>query len=398
MAVGCGGKELAGVASPRTVIIVACEHSADNYGALLARELKAREPGITLIGLGGGKMAAAGVELIENTVDHAATGLVEILGELKFFLGAMRKLEAAARERRADVAVLIDSPEFNLRAAPRLKAAGVKVAYYVSPQLWVWRSGRVTQVQRYVDEMMVIFPFEKTWYEERGVDVSFVGHPMLDLMDIPAIRARAAVLRDSITPEGRTLVGILPGSRRNEIRQLLPRLLETARRIRAARPDIVFAIGCPPRLTDDQLTDYLRPYMDMNIRPLHGQTHELMAASDYLLACSGTAMLEAGLLGTPMLGTYRFGWVTYFLLRLFMFRDSEQLFTLPNIVLGRRVVREMLQFQSDPVTLALAALDDLHNRLPELREELAKIEGLLGGPGASGRAAERVLGMARQGG
>jgi lipid-A-disaccharide synthase len=252
----------------------------------------------------------------------------------------------------------------------------------------------VKQVQRYVDEIMVIFPFEKTWYEEREVDVSFVGHPMLDLMDIPAIRSRAAVLRDAITPEDRTLVGILPGSRRNEIRQLLPRLLETARRIRAARPDIVFAIGCPPRLTADQLTDYLRPYMDMDIKPLHGQTHELMAASDYLLACSGTAMLEAGLLGTPMLGTYRFGWVTYFLLRLFMFRDNDQLFTLPNIVLGKRVVREMLQFQSDPVTLALAALDDLHHRLPELREELGKIHGLLGGPGASGRAAERVLALA----
>jgi len=382
------------MATKRTIIIVACELSADNYGALLAQELRARDPNVSIVGLGGAKMAAAGVELIENTVDHAATGLVEILGELKFFLGAMRKLEAVAKERGAEVAVLIDSPEFNLRAAPRLKSLGVRVAYYVSPQLWVWRSGRVKQVQRYVDEMMVIFPFEKTWYEERDVSVTFVGHPMLDLMDIDGIRARASKLRDDILPEGRTLVGILPGSRRNEIKQLLPRFLESARRIRAARPDIVFAIGCPPRLTDDRLTDYLRPYMDMNIKPLHGQTHELMASSDYLLACSGTAMLEAGLLGTPMLGAYRFGWVTYFMLRTFMFRDEEQLFTLPNIVLGRRVVREMLQFQADPVTLTLAALDDLHHRLPELREEMSKIHGLLGGPGASGRAAERVLSLA----
>jgi lipid-A-disaccharide synthase len=226
-------------AKPLTVLIVACEQSGDNYGGLLAEQLKQQAAAagyaLTLSGLGGKRMDAAGVKLIANTLEHAATGASEIIGELKFYFGAMHDLEDAARSAvargEACVAVLIDSPEFNLRAAPRMKAAGAKVAYYVSPQMWAWRSGRVKTVQMYVDEMMVIFPFEQAWYAERGAAATFVGHPMLDLFDLAAIRQSGAGLRRELgVPafelEKPRLIGLLPGSRRNEVTRLMPRFLE----------------------------------------------------------------------------------------------------------------------------------------------------------------------------
>ncbi len=383
------------MSKPPVIAIVACEHSADNYAGLLARELKRQCPGVKLIGLGGPEMEAAGVEIICNTVENAATGVVEILGALKFYTNAMRDLIAACKREGASAAVLLDSPEFNLRAAPRLKDAGVKTAYYISPQLWVWRSGRVEQVRRQVDEMLVIFPFEKTWYAERGIDVTFVGHPMLDLIDLDEIRGRGAALKQELIGDsGDMLIGILPGSRRNEISGLMPRFLEAARLLRKTHPKTRFAIGCPPRLTPDKVAEWLKDYPDLNAVPLHGKTHDLMAAGDYLLCCSGTATLEAALIGTPHLMAYRLKWLSFLLLRTFIFTDDNALFSLPNIVMGRRVIQEMIQFQTDPVTLSLAAAHDIDKRLPELRAAFAEVPGLLGGGGASARAAERALALA----
>lgn len=377
------------------IVLVACEQSGDNYGALLAEELKRKHPGVRLMGLGGPRMEAAGVELLVNMIEHSATGIVEILGSLRFFINAMRDVVALAQRENAQAAVLIDSPDFNLRIAPKLKSAGVPVAYYVSPQMWAWRSGRVEKIRRYVDRMLVILPFEQAWYEERNAQASFVGHPMLDLFDVDAKREAGKALRAKLLEsqsDSTKLVGLLPGSRRNEITKLLPRFLETARYLKSQRNDLRFALGCSRWLNDERARAMLEDYADLNVEILHDQSHELMAASDAVLCCSGTATLECALIGTPLVMAYRLSWLTW-LIAMFIL-DANGLFCLPNIIMGKRVIPEMIQFQTRPETLALTLDEVLGERGVEMRAELARIPDLLGGTGASARCADEVLEIA----
>jgi len=377
------------------IVLVACEQSGDNYGALLAEELRRKHPGVKLMGLGGPRMEAAGVELIVNMIEHSATGIIEIAGSVRFFLKAMRDVVKLAKDNNASAAVLIDSPDFNLRITPKLKAAGIPIAYYVSPQMWAWRSGRVEKIQRDVERMMVILPFEQAWYEERNAAATFVGHPMLDLFDADAKRAAGVGLREELmrdAPTGAKLVGLLPGSRRNEIKRLLPHFLEAARVLKEERPDTRFALGCSRWLNPERAAEFLRGFEDLEVEALHDQSHELMAASDALLCCSGTATLEAALIGTPLVMAYRLHWFSSQIAKLVLDRDG--LFCLPNIIMGKRVIPEMVQANTRADKLAPALADLLGESGDAMRIELARIPELLGGPGASARAADVVLEVA----
>lgn len=378
------------------IVLVACEESGDNYGALLAEELQRKRPGVKLVGLGGPRMAAAGVELLVDMIEHSATGIAEIFNSLRFFLDAMRDVVELAKREQASACVLIDSPDFNLRIAPKLKAAGVPIAYYVSPQMWAWRSGRVEKVRRFVDRMLVILPFEKAWYEERRVDVSFVGHPMLDFFDAQAKREAGQALRDRLLANADAetqLIGLLPGSRRNEITKLLPRFLEAARELRNLRPNTRFALGCSRWLTDERAREMLADFEDLDVRVLQGQSHELMGASDALLSCSGTATLEAALIGTPLVMAYRLSWFTWLIASLLF--PAGGLFCLPNIILGKRAIPEMIQLQTRPMTLAMALHEVLGPRNAQMRKAFARLPELLGGTGASARAADEVIKLMR---
>lgn len=382
-------------AKTKTIAIIATEESGDQIGALLAEQLEAQHPGVRLIGLGGPGMAAAGVDLMLDMLEHSATGLVEIAKSVRFFLRTMRDIVDHCVRAGADCAVLIDSPDFNLRIAPKLRARGVPVAYYVSPQVWAWRSSRVPKLKADTDELMVILPFEVDWYRKRGVEVTFVGHPLLDRLDFDSLRADGTELKREIAADA-PLVGLLPGSRRNEVIRLLPNFLEAARLMRVQRPELRFAVGCAHWLTKERIAEFARDYEDLELALFHGQTHALMAGADYLLCCSGTATLEAALIGTPMLMAYQVNWLTELVARQ-IFKPGD-LFCLPNIVMGKEVIPEMLQQAVNPQRLSLRALNEMETRLEEIRAEFGRLRELLGGPGASARAAKHVLSLADRNG
>lgn len=372
-----------------TIFIIATESSGDNYGALLARQLRELRPDCRLYGLGGGKMESAGVQLFRNMLEHSAVGFVEVVRSLRFFLDSMDQVVQQAKELRPDIVVLIDSPDFNLRIAPRLKALDIPVVYYVSPQLWAWREGRVEQIRKHVDRMLVIFPFEVDFYARHGIEARFVGHPLLDLIDMDKVRKNAELLRHGFKiPKKKKVVGLFPGSRRGEITRLMPRMLDAAREIQKRMPDVVFLVGCAPWFNPDRYKASIKDHEDLPLRAVHGRSHEVMSLSDFALVCSGTATVEAAIVGAPFLCTYRMAWASALLAGLLV---NTEFACMVNILAGRQVVPELLQHQAEPLTMALIALENMQSGAPRMRGELAEVVRSLGGPGASRRAAEQVL-------
>jgi lipid-A-disaccharide synthase len=377
--------------SPR-VFIVATESSGDNYGALLAKELRKLRPELELYGIGGGKMESAGVTLFQNMLEHSAVGLVEVVRSLRFFMDSMNNIVEKAREYKPDVIILIDSPDYNLRIAPRLKQLDIPIVYYVSPQLWAWREGRVEQIRKYVDRMLVIFPFEVDFYQAQGVEARFVGHPLLDLIDTEQVQKRAEALRHGFKISSKKkVVGLFPGSRRAEVTRLMPRMLDAAREIYSRRNDVVFVVGCSPWFNPDRYKRAIVSHEDLPLRAIHGRSHEVMALADFSLICSGTATVEAAIIGTPFLCTYRMAWASAILAGLLV---NTQWACMVNILAQREVVPELLQHQAEPLTMGLMALEHLETGAPKMRQELAEVIRTLGGKGASARAAEQALSVA----
>lgn len=374
------------------VFIIATESSGDNYGAALARQTRELRPDVELYGLGGGKMESAGVNLFKNMLEHSAVGLVEVVRSLRFFLDTMDEVVDRAKELRPDVIVLIDSPDFNLRIAPRLKQLDIPIVYYVSPQLWAWREGRVEQIRKYVDRMLVIFPFEVDFYQQHGVEARFVGHPLLDLIDHDDIRRRAEGLRHGFKiPDRKKVVGLFPGSRRAEVTRLMPRMLDAAREIMARRKDVLFLVGCSPWFTPDRYKKAIRNHEELPLRAVHGRSYEVLALSEFSLICSGTATVEAAIIGSPFLCTYRMAWASAILAGLLV---NAEFACMANILAGRQIVPELLQHQAEPLTMGLIALESMETGAPRMREELAEVVKTLGGKGASRRAAEQALSVA----
>lgn len=362
-----------------TLFIIAGEASGDEHGALLVRELKARRPDLRVVGGGGPRMAAAGAEVVVDTTPHATVGIFETLQRFGAYSKSYHVLLAALRREKPDAVVLIDYPDFNLRFAERVKDQQVPLVYYISPQLWAWREGRVETVKRLVDRMLVIFPFEEDFYRQRGVDAVFVGHPLVERLDTVPGRdeARKAI---GVPPEAR-LVGLLPGSRKKEVQRHLPILREAAERIGRELPGTQFVFGCA-RGIDPALA---RP----PLRAVEGLTHELMRASDLLLVKSGTSTFEAAMLGTPMIVFYRVAFLTALTLGPLIRTDT---FAMANILAGRKVVPELMQDDCTAERIAAEAVRMFaEGRLEQVRQDLAAVRAKLGPPGAAGRAADEVL-------
>ncbi|MCA8936051.1 MAG: lipid-A-disaccharide synthase [Planctomycetes bacterium] len=374
------------------VFIVATESSGDNYGAMLARQLRDLRPDVETYGLGGGKMESAGVTLFKNMLEHSAVGLVEVVRSLRFFLDTMDDLVQQAKELQPDVIILIDSPDFNLRIAPRLKALNIPIVYYVSPQLWAWREGRVDQIRKYVDRMLVIFPFEVDFYAKHGIEARFVGHPLLDIIDHEQINKRAEALRHGFKiPDSKRVVGLFPGSRRAEVSRLMPRMLDAARVIMERRKDVIFLVGCSPWFNPERYKKAISAHEDLPLRAIHGRSYEVMALSDFSMICSGTATVEAAIVGAPFLCTYRMAWASALLAQVLV---SYEYACMVNILAGRQIIPELLQHQAEPLTMGLIALESMETGAPKMRTELAEVVKTLGGKGASRRAAEQALSVA----
>jgi lipid-A-disaccharide synthase len=368
------------------VLLVAGEASGDLHGATLARALGTLAPDLRLGGMGGLHMAGQGVRLLRGIEQVAVVGGTEAIRRLPALWRAFRTLRAEIRRARPGVLVLIDFPEFNMRLARAARRVGVPVVYFIAPQVWAWRRGRVRALARDVSRVLAIFPFEVGFYEEAGVPVEFVGHPLLDVL--PPLAREAA--RAGLAAPGERLVGLLPGSREAELDRHLPVLLGAAERIAGRHPAIRFALPIAPTVPAEAVEARLRA-APVPVRALRGEAYRIMAAADLLLTASGTATLEAACFGTPMVVLYRLSGPSYAIARLLVRGVSH--IALPNIIAGRAVVPELIQGQASPARVAesaLALLDD-PAALAAQRAALLDVRARLGAAGAGLRAARAVL-------
>jgi lipid-A-disaccharide synthase len=377
------------------IMLSAGEASGDLHGATLCRALRELAPGARLVGMGGAGMAEAGMEIVADPTDHAVVGVSEAVGRIPRLYRAYRALVRRIYEERPRALVLIDFPEFNLRLARQARRAGVPVVYFIPPQLWAWRRGRIRQMARRVTRVLAVFAFEQALYEKAHVGVDFVGHPLLDVLPLHLTRDDAR-RRLGLDPAA-SVVGLLPGSRREEVARLLPAMLEATRRLAAVDPRRRFLIGAAPTVDRAQLAALLAAAGESagpRVEIVEGRTHEVMAASDVVLIASGTATLEAALLGAPMVVCYRVSRLTETAARMLA---RVPWISLPNIVAGRQAVPEILQDDVTGQRLASEALHLLENAAAATAQRAAfkEIRGRLGEPGVGPRAARAVLETAR---
>lgn len=374
--------------------MISCgEPSGDLYAGALAAELQRLEPGVVITGFGGERLQASGASLVRDFRGLSVTGLTEALRVIPRSWAAYRALVQAALEDRPDVFVPIDFPDFNFFLARALHKRGVPIAYYISPQLWAWRRGRLKTIRKVADRVLVIFPFEEQFYRNAGVPVTFVGHPLLDL-SAPA-QPRAQFLAANHLDPTQPVVAMLPGSRRNELRAILPDLVKTADIIAARLPNAQFVIARAPHL-DDEVFAPLGEWPPSVPPPLvlERATDDVLAAANVALVASGTVTVQAALHGCPMVVVYRVAPLTYRIGKPFVHVDS---YAMVNLVAGRRVVPELIQEQFTPEAAASEALRVLTdaNRAAKVRADLVEVRTKLGSPGASRRAAEAILALAR---
>jgi lipid-A-disaccharide synthase len=364
------------------LLIVAGEASGDLHASRLLAELKGFIPELRPFGLGDEQLLAAGLDPVGRSGEISVVGITEALRVLPRARELFSRLLAEVDRRGATAAVLVDFPEFNLRLARELKERGVKVIYYISPQVWAWRRGRVKTVAEVVDKMLVVFPFEVDFYRRHGVDVVHVGHPLVD--EVPQLPH----IWDRGVPVDRPYqVALLPGSRLSEIEALLPNLVEAGRQLAEELP-VYFRLVQAPTVPREVLEEEVA-LSGLPMRVVAEDRFDLLAESHLALTASGTATLELGLLGTPMIVLYRLAGWTYVLARVLV---RLPYFSLVNLVLEREVVPELLQGQARPERirhLAAALLRD-PERTAEMRRGLGELRPRLGEGGASRRAAWEV--------
>lgn len=372
--------------------MVSCgEPSGDLYAGALVRALRGRDPGLQAFGLGGEHFAAAGAERVEDFHGLSVTGLTEALRVLPRSWRAYGRLVAAARERRPDVLVLVDYPDFNFRLMRAVRALGVPIVYYISPQLWAWRPGRMKIMQAQVDRVLVIFPFEEALYRQAGVDVRFVGHPLLELTSATADRSTLA--RELGLDPARPIVALLPGSRPNELIRLAEVLAAASRRIVQAVAGVQFVVARAPHLPDALFMPFAEPggrTPASNTRIVEGRADDVLSMSDLVLTASGTATVQTAIHGKPMVVLYKLSPLTYAMGKPLARVD---MYAMVNLIAGRRIVSELIQDACTPDAVADEALlllrDDARRR--EMTEALAEVKRALGGPGASERAAAAIV-------
>lgn len=370
--------------------MISCgEPSGDLYAGALATALRRQQPELDIFGFGGPRLAAAGGRLLGSYEGLAVTGLSEVLRTLPRTWRMYRQLIAAAERQRPDVFVAIDFADFNFRLGQALHKRGIPVVYYIGPQLWAWRPGRMQVLKRFADLVLVIFPFEAALYQQAGVPVAFVGHPLIDLIDQRQSRADL-LTQHGLSHDART-IALLPGSRHNEVASTLPVLLDACARIRAEEPDVQFLVARAPGLQDRQFEATRQSHLPIAVH--QGDTDAVLAASDLVITASGTATVQTALHGKPMVIVYRLSPLTYKLGRRFVKVDT---FGMVNLIAGQQIVPELIQddFTAERVTQEVLRFMRDRARADEVRERLADVVRALGGPGASDRAATAVLALA----
>lgn len=358
--------------------IVAGEASGDLHAADVVAELRRIDPSFEAFGIGGDKLARQGVVLLHHANEMGIVGLFNVIRHLPRFRRVFDDLIETITRERPDAVLLIDYPEFNLRVARRCRELGIPVVYYISPQLWAWRKGRVQQVARYVDRMLVIFPFEEEFYRAHGVPVVYVGHPLIEqLAGVKKPARRSEVLR----------IALLPGSRRMEVRSLLPPMLDAVAILQKERPVDAYLIQAPT-IEHGSLEAIMEEH-GTSVPILPHDRGEGVAAADVALCSSGTATLEAAVLGTPAVVVYRLSRATYLLARKLVRLPH---FSLVNIVAGKNIVPELIQddVNGERIARSVRELTEPASR-DRIAAELAEVRKKLGEPGAGRRAAEEIV-------
>ncbi len=384
--------KLAEKPSGKRIMMVAGEASGDLHGGNLARAIKRISPDTVLFGIGGAGMRRAGVDTLVDNARIAVVGIWEVLSHFGAIKAAFDRMKRILQDDPPDLVVLIDYPDFNLRLARVAKAAGVPVAYYVSPQIWAWRRGRVRKMKGVVDKMLVLFPFEKEFYDRAGVPCCFVGNPLLDEQKVSASRGELAA-RFGMDPD-RPVLGLLPGSRSKELHFHLPVMLEAWGMLKKEIPELQCVIPVAGTLRPSDI----RPYMEAagtdvsEIRLVENDTESIMELMDAAVVASGTATLQVALHRKPMVIIYRLSHITYAIGRMLI---NVENIGMANLVAGREVVPELIQYDATPEKIF-----SLINKMfcdkayyGKIVGELDTVREKLGGPGASERAAREVMGL-----
>jgi lipid-A-disaccharide synthase len=374
-------------------IMISCgEASGDLYAGALTAEIRRVDPAADVFGFGGARLRDAGGRLLGDYARFAVTGLTEAVRVLPQSVGLYRRLVAAARGERPDVFVAIDFPDFNLKLAGAVHKLGIPVVYYVTPQLWAWRSGRIQTLRRVAARLLVIFPFEAEFYRAAGVQAEFVGHPLVDLAVVHEPRA-ALLPRLGLDP-ARPTVALLPGSRRNELRAILPVIRDALPLIAAAVESVQFIVARAPNLDGAPFDDLIGAARPGAAAVVEGRTDDVLAAADAAVTASGTATVQAAIHECPMVIVYRLSPLTYHLGKPFVRVDT---YGMANLVAGERIVPELIQDGLTPDAIARETIRFLSDRAHAgaVRERLRVVRARLGEPGVSRRVAERVLDVAR---
>ena len=367
-----------------TFFILAGEQSADNYGAILIRSLKKIKPNAKFTGIGGKNMKEAGLNSIENINKLSVMGFVEIIKHLFFFVALTDRVLKEIKLVKPLQIILIDYPGFNLRLAKKIKARfNIPITYYISPKLWAWKENRIEIIRECIDQMLVIFPFEESWYKERGIHVKFVGHPVFDDW---APTPRRNLCNSLGLNLNMPIITLFPGSRKQELNQHLLLFIRVAEKLRYKNPKLQFILGLAHEMNLDSFSipDWINIEKDYPLKALE--------CADVALVSSGTATLEAAVFGTPMIIIYKMDLLTWWLAKLFVKTDYAGIV---NIIAEKKIIPEYLQNQATAQSIAKEAFEMINNsdRLKNMRSKLRSVRQKLQGSGASQKAAQHILSL-----
>jgi lipid-A-disaccharide synthase len=378
----------------KKILLVAGEVSGDLHGSHLVEAIQSIDPEIQFFGVGGEGLKRVGMKLLYPSQSLSVVGITEVLLKLRPILRALRGLKKSLDRERPDLIILIDFPDFNLRLAKVAHRRGIPILYYVSPQVWAWRPKRIKLIARLVKKMIVLFPFEVPLYEAAGVDVEWVGHPLLDTVR-PALSKEKAFQQLGLDPKRRT-IGLLPGSRMHEVERLLPPLLASADVLQREIPDLQFVVPLAPGIPKTILSPWMKN-ISVPVIVVEGFTYDAMNLSDLLIVASGTATLEGAILGKPMVIIYKVSLLSYWIARALIRVDH---IGLVNLVAEKEIAPELIQRDVNPRRIADEAFRILRDPLlsRKMVESMGEVRQKLGEPGAAQRAAHIVLSLMKEAG
>lgn len=373
----------------KKILLVAGEVSGYLHGAHLVEAIHRIDPEVQFFGVGGDGLEKKGMKLLYHAHSLSVVGITEVLFKLRSVLKALQGLKVSLDRERPDLIILIDFPDFNLRLAKIAHRKGIPVLYYISPQVWAWRPKRVKLIAQWVKKMVVLFPFEVPLYKAAGVDVEWVGHPLLDIVR-PTLSKEEAFQQFGLDPQW-TTVGLLPGSRIHEVERLLPPLLASTHLLQKEIPKLQFIIPLAPGISKMTLSPWMRN-ISASVKVVEGWAYDVMNLSELLITASGTATLEGAILGKPMVIVYRVSLPSYWIGRALIRVKS---IGLVNLVAGKEIAPELIQDDVTPLRIAEEALRILKDPIlsQQMTESMAEVRQGLGEPGAAQRAARIVTSL-----